>query len=1072
MLRIPVRSGISQKSLKIRTKSSSAYIRKSFIDYFIVNHGHKYVKSSSVVPLCDPTVPFVNAGMNQFKGVFLGTVDPPSARAVNSQKCVRVGGKHNDLDLVGLDSTHHTFFEMLGNWSFGDYYKKEACKMAWDLLLGPYRLKPDNLLVTYFGGDVSIGLTEDRECRDIWKEIGVPSSHLKDCDAKDNFWEMGLTGPCGPCTEIHYIHPDGSLTEIWNLVFIQCNREANGKVSHLRKHHVDTGMGLERMSALLQGVPSNYDTDLFRPIIAAIEKNSKVSAYGSSYSKDAILDQNYRRLADHARMISVCLADGVFPATSLNLKQIMRKSFKICSDVFQNPNLLNILYKHVAEILGNTYPELSIKEKDAILILEHEGDSYRKMRSNLKKKWKDLVKQYPEVEVLSDVELAGFALGYKEFKESVKKCESKIIPGEVVFKLYDTHGFQEDIIERIALLNNMEIDKKGFWKLLSQHKMRHKASFKEQNDRKGVLFDEALETIVKSGVKRTDDESKYKYRVVDDKVSFPPLRTRVVAILNENAEWIDFLEACETRPYYVVTESTNFYTEAGGQICDTGIIKFNKDIKLIVDSAFKIRDFVIHKGCFKILSDSKYVRNNDDVILEINNDRRLSLMRNHSGVHLLNAAIRRVLPDSVVCQIGSKVSATGLSLSLVVYGEKLSQKRMLAAEQLIRESIQSKAPVATRIIDSTQLTGEDAVMTVPGETYPEKGLRLVTYSAPLISRELCCGTHVPHAGVIDDFCLTSVKGATTHTPTLYALTGDYATQARELFCRTEKLSQVIDLADPERVKEEVDSIRQQLATLCEVGAPCGEHLACQKLLDTLLKKAANRNDVALQSIAETEIHEACYEAVRQGRRFVVHFLRCSYLMQPRAAALSLANTRTYPQTTMDIASNKSLHQNTDTGDYIRTYSKSPSTDTSQIVDEIIDNTGHLHPSIDKQAPLDTATSQVQISDVASGELPAMLMGCAGGVIVAVARVPQELVSETFTAEKWLSCILPIFQAEILPNTTGTSPLTHAQMNATKVSLINCEQMVQDAMRVAIKFAQSHIKDLGDGVGPTENRQQN
>lgn len=278
MLRAPVRSGIVLRQLWVRLKSSSSFIRSTFIEYFESSHGHKHVKSSSVVPLYDPSVPFVNAGMNQFKGVFLGKVAAPCARAVNSQKCVRVGGKHNDLDVVGTDGTHHTFFEMLGNWSFGDYYKKDACKMAWDLLLGPYRLKPENLVVTYFSGDAAIGLKADTECRDIWKAIGVPESRLIAKGAKDNFWEMGATGPCGPCTEIHYVHPDGSLTEIWNLVFIHCHRDTNGKVKGLTKRHVDTGMGLERMASILQGVPSNYDTDLFQPIIRAIEKACTISS--------------------------------------------------------------------------------------------------------------------------------------------------------------------------------------------------------------------------------------------------------------------------------------------------------------------------------------------------------------------------------------------------------------------------------------------------------------------------------------------------------------------------------------------------------------------------------------------------------------------------------------------------------------------------------------------------------------------------------------------------------------------------------------------------------------------------
>ncbi|CAG4957067.1 unnamed protein product [Colias eurytheme] len=1061
----------------MRMKSSSGFIRSTFIDYFVNNHGHKHVKSSSVVPLCDPTVPFVNAGMNQFKGVFLGMVDPPFPRVVNSQKCIRVGGKHNDLDLVGLDGHHHTFFEMLGNWSFGDYYKKEACKMAWDLLLGPYRLKPEDLLVTYFGGDVTIGLIEDRECRDIWKEIGVPSSRIKDCGAKDNFWEMGASGPCGPCTEIHYVHPDGSLTEIWNIVFIQCNRDTDGSIKSLRRQHVDTGMGLERVAALLQGVPSNYDTDLFRPIIAGIEKNSKnVSPYGGNYGSDAVLDQQYRRLADHARMISVCLADGAFPATSLNLKQIMRKTFKMCSDVFHNPHLLSVLYNHVTESLGDTYPELMMKERDAKLILEYERESYDKMRSNLAKKWKDLVKRYPEVVEFSDVEMAGFALGYKELKETMKKLKSNTIPGELVFKLYDTHGFQEDIIERIATLNKLEIDKKGFWKLLQQHKSRHKTAFKEQSTKQGILFDQAIETILKTGVKRTNDQPKYDFNVIDNRVTFEPLKTKVVAILNENIEWVDFLEPCENRPYYIVTESTNFYTEAGGQVSDLGVLKFNKHIQLIVDSVFKIRDFVFHKGHFKLHdSENKYVNNTSDVFLEVNSERRLNIMRNHTGVHLLNAAMRQVLPNSVIGQVGCSVSDVGLSLSLVVYGEKLSQAVVLEAQELIRNAIKSDAIVDTRVIDSTQLSCEDSVITVPGETYPETGLRLVSCSLPLLSKELCCGTHVRSIRDLQEIFVCSVKGAATHTPTLHALTGARAAQARELFCRAQKLAQVAELADPEQVKQEVNSIKQQLVALCGGGAPCGEYAECLKLMDTLVKKAGSKNDGAMQAMAETEIVEACQEAIREGRRFVVHFLRCSYLMQPHSAAHALAHTRT--STRGDVITHTQMHKIQDGADVTRARSDVTAHTHTQSIDatqDVMHTRTHGRSDVTIAKIQDGGTDDVTGvggGDDVTGELPAMLLGCAGGVIVAVARVPQELVNKNFTAQKWLSCILPIFQAEIAPQ-EGLD--TKAQMNATKVSLINCEQMVQDAMRVAIKFAQCHLKDVAidNRVRSTENRQQN
>ncbi|KAM3959305.1 LOW QUALITY PROTEIN: alanine--tRNA ligase, mitochondrial [Aphomia sociella] len=1008
MLRLPVRSRIVSKNSWIRPKSSSSFIRSTFIDYFVNQHGHKHVKSSPVVPLFDPTVPFVNAGMNQFKGVFLGNVDAPYPRVVNSQKCIRVGGKHNDLDVVGTDGHHHTFFEMLGNWSFGDYYKKEACRMAWDLLLGPYRLKPENLVVTYFSGDAVIGLTEDKECRDIWKEIGVPDSRLRGLGAADNFWEMGATGPCGPCTEIHYVHPDGSLTEIWNLVFIQCNREADGKVSPLRRQHVDTGMGLERAAALLQGVPSNYDTDLFRPIIQAIEKHSKgTAAYSGRYGSDAKLDIAYRRIADHARMVTVCLADGAFPAANLNLKQIMRKSFKISTEVFDNPRLLVHLYDQVLNTLGSTYPEIVSKEKDAKVIIEHEMHAYAKMKAGLVKKWKDLVKQYPEVEQMSDVELSGFALGYKEFKEVMSKHKSTTIPGELFFKLYDTHGFQEDLIERIAQLNGLEIDKKEFWKLLSQHKSRHKTAFKEQSSNKGLLFDQIIEKLIKNGETGTNDKHKYNYEVVNKKIKFKPLKTNVIAILNEDCEWIDYLEPCQNRPYYLVTKDTNFYCEEGGQIADRGVIQLNNDLILKVDSVFKIRDFVFHKGYFNVnqAKDSNYVNCKSEVMLEIDSERRLNIMKNHTGVHLLNAAMRQVLPNSVVCQVGSSVTEKGLSLNMSVYGEKLSQQVVLKAEDLIRQSIQANARVETSMEDAQDLS---QVTTIPGQTYPEVALRVVRVEPPLLSNELCCGSHVPSTGLVDDFCITNVKGARTNTPTIYAITGDAAKEARELFCRAQKLEQVIDLVSPNRRQEEVSYIKQNLLELCgSNGAAYGEYAECLDRVNSLLKKDVNKNEMALQAIAEAEVREVFAEAHAAGRRFVVHFLRCSYLMQGEGLARVLAAA---------------------------------------------------------EAPPDGSGA------------PALLLGCAGGVILASSRVPQGLVSPSFSAERWLRCVVPVFGAQVQPP-VGDRPIeSYAEMTPAKVSLINCEQLVQDAMRVAIKFAQSHTKDNGHcsatGGEPTKGRQQN
>ncbi|CAH2044652.1 unnamed protein product, partial [Iphiclides podalirius] len=947
--------------------------------------------------------------MNQFKGVFLGLAEAPCARAVNSQKCVRVGGKHNDLDLVGKDGHHHTFFEMLGNWSFGDYYKEEACRMAWDLLLGPFRLKPEDLLVTYFGGDIVIGLQEDKECRDIWKSLGVPASRLQARGVADNFWEMGATGPCGVCTELHYIGSDGSLTEIWNLVFIDCLREADGSVKRLRRQHVDTGMGLERAAALLQGVPTNYETDLFRPLLNAIYKNSKgVSPYGGRYTEDAVLDQAYRRLADHARMISVCLADDVFPVTSLNLKQIMRKSFKMCSDVFQNPQLLDNLYMEVASSLGETYPELVSKQRQASVIIEHEREAYAKLRADLGKKWKGLLKKYPEIESLSDVEIPGFALGYTEFKETMAKLNSTTIPGELVFKLYDTHGFQEDVIERISKLNNLNIDKPSFWKLLAQHKSKHKAAFKEQTTNKNLKFDTTIERLIKSGVKCTDDSHKYDYVLVNDEITFEPLKCKLVSMLNEDGEWIDFLDPCEDRLYYLVTDKTNFFCEEGGQIADSGIIKVSDLVTMRVDSVFKIRDFVFHKGHFILdkSNEKKYVKCNSEVTLAIDSNKRLEVMKNHTAVHLLNAAMRKVLPNSVVCQIGSQVTDKGFILNLSVYGEKLSEKAISEAEALVRSAIESDARVVSQELDSVRVQGEAEVLRLPGERYPERGLRLVACGGPLPSRELCCGTHAPSAGLVRHLVVGHVRAARTHAPALLALAGRAAEQARELFCHVANLGRVAALGGAAQggpLREEAAAARRRLAALPpsarSPGAPRGDLAACLRQLERLERlEHLEQPDVAsaLHGIAGAEIEEAMCEALGSGRAFVVHFVRSSYLMPSEAVAEALA--------------------------------------------------------------LETP-------------LPALLLGCAGGVVRAAATVPPTSASG-LSAERWLQCAARVFNASTRPRTPHS-----AEMDAVKVSLINCEQMVQDAMRIAIKFAQSHIdKPKEDSSGDTdtasENRQQN
>lgn len=360
----------------LRMKLSSKAIRKRFLDYFINDNAHTFIPSSPVVPWNDKSLAFVNAGMNQFKNIFLGQMQRPCLRAANSQKCIRVGGKHNDLRDVGNDSYHHTFFEMLGNWSFGDYYKKEACELAWQLLTSrPYSLDPSRLYVTYFNGDKYLNLSPDLETRNIWKSIGVNEDHILPFGVMDNFWEMGITGPCGPCTEIHIDHRGShdaaskvnkgfdDVTELWNLVFIQFNRNEDGSLSPLPTHYVDTGMGLERLVAVLQGKQSNYDTDLFEPLFNAISEVSGFRKYSGKFGNadtDGI-DTAYRIIADHTRMATVAIADRIYPDHNHKLRRILRKSLLLSEERFKinnGANLVKEVGNKVSEVLSSVYPEI------------------------------------------------------------------------------------------------------------------------------------------------------------------------------------------------------------------------------------------------------------------------------------------------------------------------------------------------------------------------------------------------------------------------------------------------------------------------------------------------------------------------------------------------------------------------------------------------------------------------------------------------------------------------------------------------------------------------------------------
>ncbi|KAK5867848.1 hypothetical protein PBY51_012306 [Eleginops maclovinus] len=541
---------------------SAAQIREKFIDFFR-GYEHTYVHSSSTIPLDDPTLLFANAGMNQFKPIFLNTIDPshPMAklrRAANTQKCIRAGGKHNDLDDVGKDVYHHTFFEMLGSWSFGDYFKHLACKMALELLTKEFGIPIERLYVTYFGGDAAAGLEPDLECKQIWIDLGMEEARILPGSMKDNFWEMGDTGPCGPCSEMHYDRiggrdashlvnmDDPNVLEIWNLVFIQFNRESETELKPLPKKSIDTGMGLERLVSVLQNKMSNYDTDLFIPYFEAIQKGTGARPYtGKVGAEDTDgIDMAYRVLADHARTITIALSDGGRPDNTGRgyvLRRILRRAVRYSHEKLgAEKGFFASLVDVVVDSLGNAFPEL---KKDPEMV-------------------KDIINE-EEVQFLKTLSRGRRILDRK----IMSLGESKTIPGDTAWLLYDTYGFPLDLTSLIAEEKGMAVDTASFEE--EKKAAQLKSQGKGAGDVDHMMLDiYAIEELRNKNIPATDDSSKYKYTSEEDgNYNFEQASATVMALRCDRA----FCDEVTTgQECGVLLDSTSFYAEQGGQTFDEG----------------------------------------------------------------------------------------------------------------------------------------------------------------------------------------------------------------------------------------------------------------------------------------------------------------------------------------------------------------------------------------------------------------------------------------------------------------------------------------------------------------------
>ncbi|SNZ06504.1 alanyl-tRNA synthetase [Persephonella hydrogeniphila] len=772
-------------------------IRESFLKYF-EEKGHTRVKSASIIPETDPTLLFVNAGMVPFKNVFLGLEKRPYKRATSCQKVFRVSGKHNDLDNVGYTPRHHTFFEMLGNFSFGDYFKREAIEFAWEYLTKVLEIPEERLLVSVF--------EEDDEAYEIWnKVIGLPEEKIHRLGVEDNFWSMGETGPCGPCSEIYYDRgekfgnpqlgapDDNRYLEVWNLVFMQYNRDEKGKLTPLPHPNIDTGMGLERIASVLQRVSSNYETDLFMPIIRFAEDIS-----GKEYNPEdpqSIETVSMRVIADHLRAITFLISDGVFPANEGRgyvLRRILRRALRYGKEIGIEKPFLFEGVDVVIDIFKEPYPEL-IGNRGFI---------------------KGLVKA--EEEKFIKTLKRGMDILY-EIIEKAKKEGRHHITGKEVFMLYDTYGFPVDLIEDIAKDNNFGVDIADYYELLEEQRKRARASWKSQAK-------EVKEIYIK--LKNFLPENQFvgyeKLEVEDAKILAVIKDEKIVGELREG----------ETGE--VILDITPFYPEKGGQVGDTGVIEGDGFLFEVTDTKTPVEGIIIHKG--KVLFG--VLKEGETVLGKVDKERRLDTMRHHTATHLLHAALRSILGEHVK-QAGSLVHPDYLRFDFTHF-EALTDEDIKRIEELVNQEIMANHPVVCREmnIDEALKSGAIAI-------FEEKYGETVRVISAGISTELCGGTHVSRTGDIGYFKIISESAVGSGTRRIEAVAGRKAVKKglKEHFLIKEIMHTLTSKED--QIIDKIESLKLKVKEL-------------ERELESIKKKSVVERITEILSVEDREDYKVAY----------------------------------------------------------------------------------------------------------------------------------------------------------------------------------------------------------------------
>jgi len=783
-------------------------IRAGFIDFF-KDKGHEFVPSSPIVPRGDETLLFANAGMNQFKDIFLGLAPPEYPRAVNSQKCLRVSGKHNDLEEVGKDTYHHTFFEMLGNWSFGDYFKAETIEWAWDLLTKVWGIAPDRLRATVFGGDGKDGLPKDDEAAQLWTKVTpIPAGHVLAFGKKDNFWEMGETGPCGPCSEIHIdLGPDrcdmkdvpghrcnvnagcARYIELWNLVFIQYNRQADGRLVPLSAKYVDTGAGLERIAAALQNKSSNYDTDLFMPII---DRTSRLTGHKYTSKLANKTDTAFRVIADHIRALTFAITDGATPSNEGRgyvIRRILRRASRFGRELGMHEPFIYKLVPVVVECLGDGFPEIKARAEHVSTVIESEEASFGRTLDR------------------------GIDI-FAEAAERAAKSANATITGDDAFQLYDTYGFPLDLTQLMAEERGLKVDTERFKELMEAQRARARAAQKS---------DSLVASLVDTELPTTEDVHKYNTDTCDSK------------ILGwiDNAGFSDAGQIPSGAEVGIVLDKTCFYAEAGGQVGDAGAIEADPlrnptpptgtaphqrisngadnaptepRARFAIEGAIKIANCVVHRG--KVTRGSFAV--GQKVRAVVSKDRS-STKKNHTATHLLQWALQQTLGGSAAQQ-GSYVCPDYLRFDFTC-PKAPTAAELENVEELVREKIAADLPVTWTVMPKDQAEKLGA-MALFGEKYGNE-VRVVCLGAAdegrigdAFSREFCGGTHIERLGSIGGFKIIKEESISAGVRRITALTGpalnEYLEKASDIVDELCVMLKVPSEALPERVARLLD----------------------------------------------------------------------------------------------------------------------------------------------------------------------------------------------------------------------------------------------------------------------------